>query len=27
VLAAGPPETLLADDRVRAVYLGDAFQL
>lgn len=27
VLAAGPPEALLADDRVRAVYLGDAFQL
>ena len=27
VLAAGPPETLLADERVRAVYLGDAFQL
>ena len=27
VLAAGAPETILADDRVRAVYLGDAFQL
>jgi len=27
VMAAGPPETILADDRVRAVYLGDAFQL
>ena len=27
VMAAGTPETILADDRVRAVYLGDAFQL
>jgi lipopolysaccharide export system ATP-binding protein len=27
VMAAGAPETILADDRVRAVYLGDAFQL
>lgn len=27
VLAAGTPETILADERVRAVYLGDAFQL
>ncbi len=27
VLAAGSPEDILADDRVRAVYLGDAFQL
>ena len=27
VLAAGAPETILADDRVRAVYLGDAFRL
>ena len=27
VLASGAPETILADDRVRAVYLGDAFQL
>jgi lipopolysaccharide export system ATP-binding protein len=27
VMAAGTPETILADDRVRAVYLGDGFQL
>jgi lipopolysaccharide export system ATP-binding protein len=27
VMATGTPETILADDRVRAVYLGDGFQL
>ena len=27
VLAAGSPETILVDDRVRAVYLGEAFRL
>ena len=27
VLAAGSPEDILADDRVRAVYLGDTFRL